>query len=144
MILKKAMNFDLSKQRTLGLLDTEMNQNNKSLQRQAIKVALQTNTIAQEQYSCPGRDCKGHVLNRRLTVDARQYKRKCFSLAMSDLAGCYDRIVHTAAALALLWLGVKKTAIFAMFDCVQRMVHKIRIGYGDSNGTYSGDFYAQW
>ncbi|GFH50742.1 hypothetical protein CTEN210_07218 [Chaetoceros tenuissimus] len=144
MILKKAMNFDLSKQRTLGLLDTEMNQHNKTLQRQAIKVALQTNSVAQEQYSRPGRDCKDHALNRRLTVDARQYERKCFSLAMSDLAGCYDRIVHTAAALALLRLGLKKTTIFAMFDSIQRMTHKVRTGYGDSDTTYGGDSYAQW
>lgn len=51
MILKKAMNFDLSKQHTLGLLDTELNQYNKNLQREAIKVALQTKSVAPEQYS---------------------------------------------------------------------------------------------
>lgn len=113
------LNFDLSKQQTLGLLDTEMNQHNKSFQRDAIKVALQTTSVAQEQYSHPGRDCKDHALNRRLTVNARQYERKCFSLAMSDLTGCYDRIVHTAAALALLQLGLKKTAKYVMFDSIQ-------------------------
>lgn len=106
MILKKAMNFDLSKQRTLGLLDTELNQFNKNLQREVIKVALHTKSVAPEQYSRPGRDCKDHALHRRLTIDGRQYERKFFSLAMSDLAGCYDRIVHTAAALALLCLGL--------------------------------------
>lgn len=144
MILKKAMNFDLSKQRTLGLLDTELNQCNKHLQREAIKVALQTNSIAPEQYSRPGRDCKDHALNTRLTLDARQYERKCFSLAMSDLAGCYDRIVHTAAALALLRLGLKKPAIFAMFDIIQRMTHRVCTGYGDSDTTYGGNSYAHW
>lgn len=144
MILKKAMNFELSKQRTLGLLDTELNQCNKRLQREAIKVALKTDSIAPEQYSRPGRDCRDHALNRRLTLDARQYERQCFSLAMSDLAGCYDRIVHTAAALALLRLGLKKTTIFAMFDSIQRMTHRVRTAYGDSDITYGGDSYANW
>lgn len=54
-ILKKAMKFDLSKQCTLGLLDSELNQCDKNLQREAIKVALQTKFIAPEQYSLPGR-----------------------------------------------------------------------------------------
>ena len=138
------MNYDINKQRTLGILDTEYNQCNKTLQRQAISLALKHNQLAPEQYSRPGRDCRDHALNRRLTADCRQYERTCWSLSMSDLTGCYDRIVHTAAALALLRLGIPKQKIHVMFETIQQMVHRVRTAYGDSSTTYGGDSYKKW
>ena len=144
MILKKAMNFNLDKQRTLGILDTEYNQCNKILQKQAMSLALRTNQLAPEQYSRPGRDCRDHALNRKLTADCRQYERKCWSISMSDLTGCYDRIVHTAAALALIRLGIKKEKIHVMFDTIQRMSHRVRTAFGDSTTTYGGDSFKNW
>ena len=35
MIMKKALNFDVKKQRTIGILDTKFNQNNKRMGRDA-------------------------------------------------------------------------------------------------------------
>ena len=61
-----------------------------------------------------------------------------------DLAGCYDRIVHTAAALALLRIGVPHAKIECMFSTIQRMVHRVRTAFGDSEGTYGGDDYPDW
>ena len=55
MILKKARCYELSKLRTLGLLDTEFNNNNKELGYEAMKRALKLNRIATEQFSRPAR-----------------------------------------------------------------------------------------
>jgi len=54
---------------------------------------------------------------------------------MSDLTGCYDRIVHNAAALALLRIGVSNAKIHTMFASIQRMIHRVRTVFGDSELT---------
>ncbi|GFH55416.1 hypothetical protein CTEN210_11892, partial [Chaetoceros tenuissimus] len=144
MILKKLMEFRIEKKRTLGILAPDFNQHNKTMQKEAIYLAIQKGAIAPEQYSRPGRDCKDHALNRRLTLDQRQYDRKCWSLAMSDLTGCYDRIVHSAATLALLRVGVSKTKVFAMFETIQKMVHRTCTAFGESKGSYGGSSYTGW
>jgi len=146
MILKKALSFDISKQRTLGLLDSEFNHSNKMFQKVAMEAALDNNAIAQEQYSRPSRTCIDHAVNRRLTIDHHQSKRISLALAtrMSDLKGCYDRIIHNAAVLALLRIGVPKAKIHSMFETIQRRVHRIRTGFGDSTETYGGDDIMDW
>lgn len=144
MILKKLMDFRIEKLRTLGILAPDFNQHNKTMQQEAIYLAIQKGAVAPEQYSRPGRDCKDHALNRRLTLDQRKYDRKCWSLAMSDLTGCYDRIVHSAATLALLRVGVPKTKVFSMFETIQKMVHKTCTAFGESKGSYGGSTYTGW
>ena len=73
--MKKTMSFEIEKQRTLGILDTEFNHLNKRMQHKAMHRALDQEEIAPEQYSRPGRTCINHALNRRLTADERQSKR---------------------------------------------------------------------
>ena len=63
---------------------------------------------------------------------------------MSDLKGCYDRIIHNAAALALLQIGVPKAKIHSMFETIKRMVNRIRTGFGDSTEIYGGDDIMDW
>lgn len=138
------MSFEIEKQRTLGILDTEINHLNKIMQHKAMHKALDQDEIAPEQYRRPGYTCIDHTLNRRLTSDDRQSKRLCWALTMSDLKGCYDRIVHIAACLALLWLGVSRTVLFTMFETIQRMIHRVRMAFGDSEETYGGDIFDEW
>jgi len=77
-----------------------------------------------EQYNTrPNRSCAAHALNRRLTADYRQSRRLAWALAMSDLTACYDRIIHNAAVLALLRIGVPHTKIITMFKSIQHMIH---------------------
>ena len=144
MILKKAGCYDLSKLRTLGLLDTEFNNNNRILSRETMHRALDTNCIAPEQFSRPGRSAIDQTILKRCTFDHHRSRRLCYSLCSSDLTGCYDRIVHTAAALALLRLGIRHSKIHSMFDSIQRMVHKVRTAFGDSEKTYGGDEMDDW
>jgi len=103
-----------------------------------MEAALDNNAIAQEQHSRPSRTFIDHAVNRRLTIDHHQSKRMSLALAMSDLKGCYDRIIHNAAALALLRIGVPKAKIHSMFDTIQRMVHRIRTAFGDSTEYVMG------
>jgi len=70
--------------------------------------ALCQGCIAPEQYSRPTRSAIDHALNRRLTFDHQFYTRCPFCLGCCDLMGCYDRILHTIAALVLRKVGVSK------------------------------------
>jgi hypothetical protein len=58
--------------------------------------------------------------------------------------GCYDRILHTIAALVLRKVGVSKAKIHSMFSTIQRMVHCIRTAFEDSKDTYGGDDIGNW
>ena len=139
MILKKARCYELSKLRTLGLLDTEFNNNNKVLGFEAMRRALHLKKIATEQFSRPGSSAIDQTILKRCTLDHARSRRLTYSLCSSDLAGCYDRIVHTAAALALLRLGIRHFKISNMFETIQKMVHRVRTAYGDSTNTYGGE-----
>ena len=48
-------------------------------------------------------------------------------------------IVHNAAALVLLRLGLSHAKNHTMFKTIQRMVHRVRTAFGDSETTYGGD-----
>ena len=144
-ILKRSRNFNIDKQRTLGILDSEFNQANKGIGYEAMRNALSHNCVATEQYSRPGRAAIDHALNRTLTFDHFLYTRKPFCLASCDLKGCYDRIVHTAASIALQRVGVHPNKLRSMFSSIQRMTHKIRTAFGDSDITYGGeDIGEEW
>ena len=138
-ILKRSGNYDIEKQRTLGILDSEFNHINKGIGYEAMNNALAHDCIAKEQYSRPGRSAIDHALNRALTFDHFLYTRKPFCLASCDLKGCYDRIIHTAASIALQRVGVHPHKLRSMMSSIQRMSHKIRTAFGDSDITYGGD-----
>ena len=108
MIMKKTNDFNYSAQRKLGILDTEFNNNNKLVARETRDNGLQLGAIAEEQFSRKGRSAIEDTLSKRLFIDHQQSQRRCFALTSSDLGGCYDRIIHTAAAVALLRIGVSK------------------------------------
>jgi len=126
------------------MLDSEFNHSNRALQHEAMQAALRNDCVAIEQYSRPQRSCIAHALNRRLTADDRQSKRLAWAMAMSDLTGCYDRIIHNAAALVLLRIDLSHAKIHTMFKTIQRMVHRIRTAFGDSERTYGGDDFENW
>jgi len=144
MIMKKPSCYELKKQRTLGILDTEFNQNNKRIGRDGMLNASKLGKIAKEQFAVKHTSSIDQVVSKRCAIDHNQSKRRCFALASSDLEGCYDRIVHTAAAIALLRVGIPHTKIKSMFASIQRMIHRIRTAFGDSEITYGGDDIGEW
>lgn len=144
MIMKKENNYKYSAQRKLGILDTEFNNNNKLVAKVTRDNGLQLGAIADEQFSRKGRSAIEDTLSKRLFIDHQQSYRVCCALTSSDLGGCYDRIIHTAAALALLSIGVPKSRIHAMFSVIQNMIHRIRTAFGDSELTYGGETLINW
>ena len=140
LIINKKDNSPLLKRkRTLGLLDSEFNHSNSSFGRESMMAALHLKKLATEQFCRPGRSAMDSSVMQRCTLDHFQYRRQCFALTSCDLANCYDRIVHTAAALALLRLGVSHTKICSMFHSIQKIIHRVRTAFGDSEQTYGGD-----
>ena len=55
-----------------------------------------------KQYAVKHTSAIDQVVSKQYAIDHHQSKRRCFALESSDLEGCYDIIVHTAAAMALL------------------------------------------
>ena len=62
-----------------------------------------------------------------------------FALTSCDLAGCYDRIIHMAAALVMLNVEISHNRVKTMFNTIQKMIHRIRTVYGDSEISYGGE-----
>ena len=91
------------------------------------------------QYSRPQRSAVAHGFDRRLVFDDQQYLEQPFSLVCSDLKNCYDIIVHSAASLVLQRERIPLPSIIRMLDTIQRISHKLRIAYGDSNLTHGDD-----
>ena len=50
----------------------------------------------------------------------------------NDAKGCFDRIAHVVAILALRRLGVPRPAIMSMITTIQQMQHYIRTAFGES------------
>ena len=142
MIMKKAQTYELKNQRILGILDTEFNNNNGFIGRDATEKGIKMGTVAEEQFARPGRSAIQEIIGKRCTIDHQQYVRESFALTSCDLAGCYDRIIHTAAYLVLLRIGVSHSRIKSMFGAIQKMIHRIRTVYGVSDVTYGGNLGA--
>jgi hypothetical protein len=138
MLLKKENNYEVERLRTIVLFDSEANMNYKHMGRRAMTAALKHNQIATEQYSRPRRKSIDHALNRRLVMDHQLYRRQPYAITSCDLKSCYDRINHTSSSLSLQRLGISKSEITSMFDSIQRMTHRIRTAFGDSDITYGG------
>ena len=99
--MKQAQSADIGKLQMIVLFDSEANHGFKWLGAFTMKLAIVSGEMALEQYSCPGRSAIDHALNRRFTFDHYRYCRLLYALACSDLASCYDRVVHAAVSLAL-------------------------------------------
>ena len=139
MIMKKHMCFDIKKQRTIGILDTEFNQCNKRIGRDAMNHALKQKKIAKEQFAIKNSAAPEQIVSKRAVLDHSQYMRIIILLASADLEACYDRIILTADALALLRIGISHERIKTMFRSIQLMIHRIRTLFGDSDITWGGE-----
>mmetsp|Transcript_17146 Transcript_17146/g.32461 ORF Transcript_17146/g.32461 Transcript_17146/m.32461 type:complete len:594 (+) Transcript_17146:248-2029(+) len=138
MILKKSGVLDLDKLGTIVLYEADFNFVNKCIGRKVMENAIANNCMAKEQYAKPGCSAQEQCLTRRLIFDLVRHTRQSLAMASSDLKSCYDRIVHSAASLAMQKCGISKEAVSVMFQTIQQCQHKIRTAYGDSMQTYGG------
>ena len=136
MLLKKEGLTDIEKLRTIVLYEADYNFMNKRIGRQAMDNALYNGLVAEEQYAKPNSDSITQCVNRKLIFDLVRYARSAFAMCSSDLKSCYDRIVHSAASLAMQKMGISKNQARSMFLTIQRCKHKVRTSFGDSTETY--------
>ena len=88
--------------RTITLMNSEFNINNKKLGRDMMAHAEQHQLLAPEQYG--GRKHHRSViaaLNKCLTMDLLRLHRQSGALCSNDAKSCYDRIVHLFALIAM-------------------------------------------
>jgi hypothetical protein len=125
-LLKKTMVYDVTKMRTILLMNAEFNINNKKLACDVMQQVEALNLIPQEQY-----DSRKHLqaiytaLNKHLTMDLLCQRRQAGALCSNDAKSCYDRIVHTFAILCMLKFGVQLEPLLSMFRCLQEADHII-------------------
>ena len=138
MIMKKTFCYDIKSQQTLGILDTEFNQKNKRIERDGMKNVSELGKVSIEQFSIKNTSSIDQIVSERCVIDHNQSKTKHFALTSLDLEVCNDRVIYTAASLALLRVGITHIKIHSMFSSIHRKIHMIKISFGDSNLTYEG------
>ena len=138
MLLKSPDVYLLEKLRTIVLYEADFNHENKRTGRDGMRLALDQEKIAEEQFSRPGRSAQDNALSKRLAFDYFRLKKRPFGMAACDLKSCYDRVVHTAASLALQRVGVPVGRIKCMFETIQTLIHHIRTSFGRSNKSFGG------
>ena len=121
MILKEEGNHRLEKLRTIVCYEADMNHNSKFLGNQMMRHTVGNGSIAQEQFSVPGKKCVDHTLNRRIVFYLSRYMKYSVAMTSCDLKRCYDRVAHTPAVLAMLGFGVPETPLYSMFHAIQNM-----------------------
>ena len=138
MIYKK-INLDrVDKLRTIVLKEADANFNDGRLGKQMMDHAEKHNMIAREQYGSRKGHCSSdHAVNKRLSFDLIRLFRRPAALCSNDAKSCYDRILHSIAAIAMRRLGMPVPPIECMLISIQQMNHYIRTTHGDSETPYS-------
>jgi hypothetical protein len=135
-ILKKAGVYDVELMRTIQLMHSEFNMNNKKLGRDVMAHAERFKALAPEQFGSR----KNHqsilaALNKRLTMDLLRQRRQAGAMCANDAKSCYDRIVHNVATLAIRRLGMPAAPILSMFATLQTATHHVSTAFGISKSS---------
>ena len=138
-ILKKSGVYDVELMRTIQLMNSEFNMNNKKLGRDVMAFAERHKALAAEQFgSRKNHQSVNAALNKRLTMDLLRLKRQAGALCANDAKSCYDRIVHNVAVLAIRRLGMAAAPIRSMFETIQLAKHHVSTAFGISEKSYGG------
>ena len=123
----------IHKLRTILLLEPDFNHMNKLLGKISMLNAGANGLLAKEQYgSRKDHNSQDQSLNKRLTYDVVRQKRVRCGMCSNDAKGCYDRITHISAGLALTRAGAPPSAVNSMLGTIQQLKHYIRTAYGVS------------
>ena len=76
MIMKMSQCFDIEKQRTLDILDTEFNQSNKMIGKEGMDNAIKLGKLAPEQFAVKNTSAIAQIVFKRCTMDHHHSKRK--------------------------------------------------------------------
>lgn len=131
-IEKQPGEFRLSKMRTIQLMNSELQANNKKVGKAAMAYAEARNLIPPGQ--CGSR--KAHesialVISKRLNWDLLRQQRRAAGWISNDAKSCFDRIVHWIGMVALFRFGIPWSILMMMFGTLQLATHRVRTGFGD-------------
>ena len=137
-IEKKPGDFRLSKMRTIQMMNSEFQANNKLIGKRSMAYAESRNLIPPGQ--CGAR--KRHqaidlALSKRLVWDSLILDRQAAGWVSNDAKSCFDRIVHWVAKLALMRFSIPWEAVSLVFDVLAKAKHRVRTGFGDSPRVFS-------
>ena len=137
-IEKKPGDFRLSKMRTIQMMNSEFQANNKLIGKRSMAYAEEHRLIPPGQ--CGAR--KQHqaidlALSKRLVWDSLILDRQAAGWVSNDAKSCFDRIVHWVAKLALMRFSIPWEAVSLVFDVLAKAKHRVRTGFGDSPRVFS-------
>ncbi len=139
-LLKRKQDYRAEKLRTILLLEADFNMNNKVMGRDMMRHGKSANTLAKDNYGGQTNAQAVEVsLNWQLTNNSIWARRGRAILISNDAKGCYDRIAHIVASLAMQCFNVPKPALASMLTAIQEMDHHIRTAFGLSTNTYGND-----
>ena len=138
-ILKKEGVYDVEKMRTIQLMDSYFNMNNKRLGRMMMSHAERYNFITKEQYGSRKKHRAIDAgLNKVLLLDISRMRRWAMAYLPFDASQCYDRMNHNVTSLAMRATGFPDPPIHSMFKGLQQAEHCVATAYGVSRQRYGG------
>jgi len=139
MIPKKAGNYMVTDLWTLILYDAEFNATLKWLERIIMDRAKSLQALAPEQYGSQiDHATIFQSLNMQLTYDLIRQQHLTAAICLNDAKACYDRIVHTFAALALLCWAFQLALSWLCSAQFSFLHHFICTAFGDSDHSFTG------
>ena len=115
-------------------MEVNFNFNNKLLGKKTMYHAEAKNQIAPEQYgSRKGKISIDQAVHKTLTNDIIRQHRMSAMICSNNAKSCYDRIVHSIAAMAYKHLGIEAPPV----ECMLENIFHIQISYGLSTITLS-------
>jgi hypothetical protein len=101
-IEKEKDNFLAEKMRTIQLMSSKFNTNNKQLGQDMMNHGEACQIFSVEHGgSRKGRQAVEQVLNKRLALDISRQTRQSAALAGTDAKSCYDRMAHVPISLSM-------------------------------------------
>ena len=129
-IMKKAGRININKMRLIMLMHPEHQINNKNIRRKVLANAEICNEVAEEQHGSRKNHQAGLLLlNKVLVGNLFCLTRYSGCYAINDNKGCYNRIDHNFAILALMVFGVPWAIARNLFLVLQQARHSIKTGY---------------
>jgi hypothetical protein len=126
-IEKEKDKFLAEKMRTIQLMSSEFNTNNKQLGGDMMDHGEVCHIFPEEHGgSQKGRWAVEQVLNKQLALDILRQTPRSAALAGTDAKLCYDRVAHVATSLSMQQSCVPKGPIATLFDVLWKAIHHIQ------------------
>lgn len=132
-IEKTPGNFRVRKMRTIQMMNSELQANNKKVGREAMVFAENHNLLPEGQYgSRKKHQAIDQAAAKQWIWDLHLLQRRAAIWISNDATSCFDRVVHWIAILCLMRMGIQYPVLAMMFGTLAQAAHRVRTGFGDS------------